>query len=222
MPWFRAQVTAVSWGKTVRELKDHLDALRKHTFMLSTSAPLAGLHPKDNLYMWGHYGNGHRGIAIEFDTEKVAAAVIKHHEVENGPLDERTIWSKVEYAKTFAPIAAADVFAFLKQEKDLELRRITARVETSLGVYYKRMSIIKSDVWSSENEWRLMWRNTSAPPSVYKCPISDECIRNVFIGLNFKGDASACASEAKHQFPNAGVFQAIKRHGDLALEFEPL
>jgi hypothetical protein len=222
MPWFRAQVTALSWGTTVRALKEYLDALRKHTFMLSTSAPLAGFHPKDNLYMWGHYGNGHRGIAIEFDTEKVAAAVLKHHEIENGAaLTDRAIWSKVEYAKTFAPIAAADVFAFLKQEKDLELRRIKARVKTTLEIYYKRMSVIKSSVWSSENEWRLMWRNASAPPSVYKCPISDECIRNIFIGLNFTSGASACASEAKHQFPTAGVFQAIKRHGDLALEFEP-
>jgi hypothetical protein len=62
MPWFRAQVTAQSWGKTVRQLKKYLNALRKHTFMLSTSAPLDGIHPKDNLYMWGHYGNGHRRL----------------------------------------------------------------------------------------------------------------------------------------------------------------
>ena len=159
-----------------------------------------------------------QGIKIEFDTEKVAAAVLQHYEIENGaPLAERSIWSKVEYAKTFATIAAADVFAFLKQEKDLELRRIKERVETNLDIYYKRMSIIKSDGWSSENEWRLMWRDNSAPPSVYKCPIFDECIRNIFIGLNFKGDASAYAGEAKHQFPNAGVFQAIKRHGGLVL-----
>lgn len=79
--WFRAEVTAVNWGKTVRELQEYLQNLRKHTFMLSTSAPLAGFHPKDNLYMWGHYGNGHRGLAIEFDTENVAAAVLKHHRV---------------------------------------------------------------------------------------------------------------------------------------------
>jgi len=220
MPWFRAQVTAQSWGETVRELKEYLDVLRKHTFMLSTSGPQGGFHPKDNLYMWGHYGNGHRGIAVEFDTEKIAAAVLKHHELENGaPLEERTVWSKVEYAQRFAPIAAADVFAFLKQEKDLELRRIASRVATRLDLYYKRMSVIKSDVWKSENEWRLMWRNRTAAPSVYKCPISPECLANIFIGLNFSGDTAALAKEVKHEFPNAGVFIALKRHGDLALEF---
>jgi Protein of unknown function (DUF2971) len=80
MPRFRAEVTAQNWGKTVREIEEYLAKLGKHTFMLSTSAPIAGFHPRDNLYMWGHYGNGHRGIAIEFDTEKVAAEVLKYHE----------------------------------------------------------------------------------------------------------------------------------------------
>lgn len=188
--------------------------------MLSTTTPLAGFHPKDNLYMWGHYGNGHRGVAIEFDTAKVAAAVLEHHEKENGvPLQEKTVWSKVKYAKTFAPIAASDMFAFLKQEKDLELRRITARTDTNLDRYYRRMSIIKSDVWKSENEWRLMWRNLTAAPSVYKCPIFQECISNIFVGLTFTGDVSEFGKEAKREFPTAGVFRAIKRHGDLALEF---
>ena len=189
--------------------------------MLSTSAPLAGFHPKDNLYMWGHYGNGHRGLAIEFDTENVAAAVLKHHESESGaPLAERMVWSKVEYAQRVEPIAAADVFTFLKQEHDLFYRRIPARVDTNLDRYYRRMSIIKSEVWRSENEWRLMWRSLTASPSIYKCPISRDCITNVYIGLNFQGDTSALVGQIKREFPHTSIYRARKRHGDLAVEFE--
>jgi hypothetical protein len=221
IPWFRAEVTAMNWGKTVRELQEHLEKLRKHTFMLSTSAAHAGFHPKNNLYMWGHYGNGHRGLAIEFDTEKVATAVLKHHELENGaPLAERTVWSKVEYTQRFELIRADDVFTFLKQEHDLFYRKIPARVETNLDRYYRRMSIIKSDVWQNENEWRLMWRSLTATPSVYKCPISPDCIANIYIGLNFQGDTSALVGEVKHEFPNTAIFCARKRHGDLALDFD--
>ena len=84
------------------------------------------------------------------------------------------------------------------------------------------MTVIKSDVWKSENEWRLMWRNLTAAPSVYKCPISPQCIAYIFIGLNFSGDVSALGKEVKQEFPTAGVFRAIKRHGDLALGFVPL
>jgi hypothetical protein len=67
-----------------------------------------------------------------------------------------------------------------------------------------------------------MWRSFTATPSVYKCSLSPDCIDNIFIGLNFGGDASALAKEVKQEFPNAGVFGAIKRHGDLALDFVPL
>ncbi len=221
MPWFRAQVTPLSWGKTVRELRAHLDDYRKHTFMLSTSAPLADAHPKDNLYMWAHYGNGHRGVAIEFDTEKLAASVIEHHERENNtPLKDRTVWSKVEYATTFPPITAADVFEFLKQQKDRETRRTSALVEETgrRADYYKRMAIIKSDVWKSENEWRLMWRRRATPSPVFKCPISTECVTKIFIGLGFGDGVQTFVEEARQAFPGVGIFQATKRHGDLALD----
>jgi hypothetical protein len=222
MPWFRAQVTPQSWGKTVRELRAHLDDYRKYTFMLSTSASLGDAHPKDNLYMWGHYANGHRGLAIEFDTTKLAAAVIEYHERENNTsLQDRAVWSKVEYATTFPPITAADVFEFLKQQKERELRRTSIITDETgrLADYYKRMAIIKSDVWTRENEWRLMWRRRTTSSAVFKCPISDECVTNIFIGLGFGDGAQAFVDMAAQIFPDAGIFQATKRHGDLALDF---
>jgi hypothetical protein len=222
MPWFRAHVTPQSWGKTVRELHAHLDGFRKHTFMLSTSAPLADAHPKDNLYMWGHYANGHRGVAIEFDTGKLAASVIEHHERENDtPLKDQAVWTKVEYATTFPPITAADVFEFLRQQQRRESQRTSVPVEEigRLANYYKRMTTIKSDVWKSENEWRLMWRRRTTLAPVFKCPISAECVTNIFIGLGIDDGAQAFVDEAKQAFPGAGVFQATKRHGDLALDF---
>ena len=45
--------------------------LRANTFVLCASAPTEALHPKESIYMWGHYGNGHRGIAIEFDRQRL-------------------------------------------------------------------------------------------------------------------------------------------------------
>jgi hypothetical protein len=113
------------------------------------------------------------------------------------------------------------MFQFLKQQKDRELRRTSVLVEETgrLADYYKRMAIIKSEVWKSENEWRLMWRRRTTPSPVFKCPISEECIKNIFIGLSFGDGAQAFVKEAKQAFPSAGIFQATKRHGDLALDF---
>ncbi len=223
VPWFRSRVTARSWGKTVSEMKSYLERLKASMFILSTSAPSPELHPKDNLYMWGHYGSGHRGIAIEFDTNRTSAAVLKHHESENiVPLEEQEVWAKIEYVNTFSPIAAADVFELLDQERKIDSRRQLVRADTKLDVYYRRMSVIKNTVWKSENEWRLMWHNDTGGLSVYKCPISQDCVTNIFIGFRFSGDVSAFVAESKRAFPKAGIYRAKKRHGDLALDFEPL
>jgi Protein of unknown function (DUF2971) len=104
LPWFRAHVTPQSWGQTVKDLKAHLQMVRETSFVLSTSAAHSGLHPKDNLYMWGHYANGHRGLAIEFDTQALASAVLKHHEAENGkPLEETTCGPRSNIQRRLAP-----------------------------------------------------------------------------------------------------------------------
>ena len=124
MRWFRAHITPQSWGRTVHDLKVLLQTVRTTSFVLSTSAPLANFRPRDNLYMWGHYANGHRGLAIEFDTRALARAVLTHHEAENGkPSEQSNVWAKIEYAKTFPPISAEHVYEFMKQEIELLRRR---------------------------------------------------------------------------------------------------
>ena len=164
-------------GKTVRELKEYLAQLRNTSFVLSTSAARDGAEPKDNLYMWGHYANGPRGSAIEFDAQALASAASQQHEGENRqPSEDSNVWARIEYAKTFPPITAEYVYEFMKQEIELRRRKTATRPITQLDRYYDRMSIIKSDVWQSENEWRLMWRSTDATGRVYKCPIGEDAI----------------------------------------------
>jgi hypothetical protein len=133
MSWFRAKVTASSWGSTVLSLKMHLNDVRESALMLCTNALRGEVHPKDNLYMCGHYCFGHRGVAIEFDTENTAVAAINHHQTTSGArLEEQTVWAKIEYLRNFPPISPADVFEFMKQENELERRRISTRGDTAL------------------------------------------------------------------------------------------
>jgi hypothetical protein len=222
--WFRAQVTALSWGQTVRELKTYLQKLRDFSFVLSTSSENGGVEPKDNLYMWGHYAQGHHGLAIEFDTQTLANSVIAHHETENrAPFGESSAWAQIEYTERFAPITAEQVFKFSKQEKLFQDRKISARRRTELDDYYDRMSIIKSTVWEREAEWRLMWTSTETKPPIYKCPIGADAIRRIFLGLNFPDSRiDEVVSASRVAFPNATILRAHKRHGDLALEFDVL
>ena len=221
--WFRAHVTALSWGQTVRELKAYLKNLKEFSFVLSTSAPNGSVEPKDNLYMWGHYAQGHHGIADYFDTEALANAVITHHEAENHvPFEETSVWAKIEYTEDL-PHNCGARFQIHEAGKKFLDKKIPARSMTELNVYYSRMSIIKSTVWEREAEWRLMWRSTDTKPPIYKCPIGADGIRRIFLGLNLpaaRADEVVTASRAA--FPGVPILRARKRSGDLALDFDAL
>jgi hypothetical protein len=224
MPWFRAHVTPQSWGQIVQDLKAYMKRVRDTSFILSTSAEDSSCHPKDNLYMWGHYGAGHRGLAFEFNTQALANAALKHHEDQNGkPPQETEVWAKIDYTNIFGPITAEYVYEFMKQEHDLLKRKAVVRSDTRLDVYYRQLPKIKSDVWQRENEWRLMWHNDQTKEKVYKCPIGEDSITSIFLGLNLDSDkAREIVTAAKHNFPNASILQAYKQHGALALEFRGL
>lgn len=215
--WFRAAVTSQSWGEAGRSVRAYMETLRRDTFVLCTSAADHGVHPRDNLYMWGHYGCGHRGLAIEFNTAAVASAVLKHNAIEGGaPLVDEQPWFQIRYAESFRPISAEDVFEFLKQEHEIDTRRRTQREETSLDRYYLELAVIKSTVWQAEKEWRLSWRGKTEANNVYKMPITSDCIKAVYVGLAASNeDVTRVVNSIAQNFPQTEIWRATKRHGDL-------
>jgi Protein of unknown function (DUF2971). len=219
----RNNLTSQMLDEIVEIFDSYMRYLRKTTFVLSTSAAYCGLHPKDNLYMWGHYANGHRGIAIEFNTQALTDAVLKHHETENGaPFEESgesNVWAKIKYAKTVDPITAEHVYEYYKNAIHLT-REQFVKAPTQLNRYFRCIAKIKSVVWKSESEWRLMWCNDETEKNVYKCPIGKDVIVNVFMGLRLAQDKSEeLIVAARQNFPTASILCAHKRHGALALEF---
>jgi hypothetical protein len=220
--WFQVQVTPISWVKTERELQEYMVRLRTDTFVLCGSAPTATTHPKENLYMWGHYGNGHRGLAIEYDRAALTEVVLNHHRSEgNAPLTGgEQVWAQMEYARSFRAITAEDVFLFLNESHEVELGRKREPDETALDRYYRQLSVIKSEVWKPENEWRLMWRSTTETGNIYEIPIAPKCIRAVYLGLAMSdADKEKAVDMVVRHFPDAEVWFASKRHGDLLLDF---
>ena len=219
--WFRVHVTAQNWGKTERDLRRYMARLRTDTFVLCASAPTETMHPKGNLYLWGHYGNGRRGLAIEYDPAALAEVVLTHHRSEgNSPLIGEQPWVQMEYARSFRAITAEDVFQFIKECHEVDARRKRQPDETPLDRYYRQLSVIKSDVWRPENEWRLMWRSITATGSIYTIPITPKCVRAVYLGLAMAEEEKRKAADAAaRHFPGVQVWHASKRHGDLRLDF---
>lgn len=222
LQWFKHHVTPVSWSQTIEQLKDKLNSFRQESFVFSTSGVQDGTHPKDNLYMWGHYGNGHRGVAIEFDTNELKKAAIEQT-VNKPGVNYDEAWVNMTYSEKFLPLSYEHFVEFYEQEKDLDYGKIQTRKKTKLEEYYDTMSKIKSDVWARENEWRLMWRNNETRMKIQRISIPAEAVTAIFLGLSVSDKVAAdVLFEGRQKIPLTRIFRARKKFGEFALYFEPV
>lgn len=217
----RELATAISeetWKSALDEIRAVLSSLRKKMYMISTCAEHDGKHPKNNLYMWGHYGNGHRGVAVEFNSENLKRDILAHHaSLSNKPVNGN-VWAKMQYQDTVDPITADAIYHYIMKHSGHQ-----GFDETLLDKILSAQTITKSKNWEPENEWRLMWENDLNKSKVRTCPINKDSIENIFIGLQAKpGLDNTILQNAKRNFPGAKVYRAMKRPGQFALDFKIL
>jgi hypothetical protein len=218
--WFINHVPKANWLRAVDELRKSLRAARERMFVLSMCSEQESIHPKNNLYMWGHYGNGHRGIAIEFDTAELSTAVLEENRRANAPpFTPDQLWMKILYQDHIAPLTAELFYNFYKATPYKDENGEEQYQRTELDDYYLRLGQIKSSVWSREHEWRLSW-NSIDGGDVYKCPIGPSAIRNVYLGQNLDKKVSAeIIPHIRNNFPRATIFQAEKKFGEMGLDY---
>ena len=75
----------------------------------------------------GHYGNGHRGVAIEFDPREIAKPLIEQHKQQKGvELSESEVWIKTQYAARLAPLTCGHFLDFFRNERTVIVRGTSA------------------------------------------------------------------------------------------------
>ncbi len=200
-------------------LKDYLDGLlekakerRSNMFLFSTCAVNEEKHPRDNLYMWGHYGNGHRGIAIEFNS----SSLIKLMKKENLKISEIEWW-KMDYTNKLPKINCESIFEYIMSpQEDSKLFEITDKILRS-----------KSKVWELEGEYRLVQFNNETKLKKYIYGLPDNAINAVYLGCRIPESESEevvndFVCETQRNFPNASVFMVKMRPGEFALDFNKI
>lgn len=217
---FKKRFPEKKWKWYVGELEDYFNSLRKTTFLFSTCAINRDKHPKDNLYMWSHYGNGHRGVAIEFDTDLLAKAVIEKSKRLGGEevhIDE--VWSKINYTTELPKITCEAIFQFVINDSKNSDERAWARTEHAKSIQLMLRS--KSLKYRMENEWRLMWLNDETKVKIQKSDLLNDTITAIYLGcLVNRQMKDRFVSETKRSFPNAKVFRGRQAKGSFALVFE--
>lgn len=211
---FKKRMPYEVWTRCVRDVREKSLYFKKTTFLFCASAPQGTKEPSDNLYMWGHYGQGHSGIAIEFDANVVANSVLRI-QLSLHPKwpKENKIWIPVFYRDTVEKLTPEDFYQFMRASDD----RVMA---TKLAAHFNTISRTKSTVWQPEQEWRLMWQNDTTQEKIHRVPLLPKAVRRVFVGMRIADEAAKqIAAECLAAFPDARVLKGTPRPGEFALNF---
>ncbi len=214
----RERLPEPQWEDVVKSWATLANELREEMFIFSACAVLEERHPRDNLYMWSHYGNGHRGISIEFDTTVLSKSLTK----KDGPNNE-TPWWKMDYTEKIPKIKCRDIV-----ESVLRATPDTSKLEAygpQLTEIINQRLHAKGKIWKRENEWRLVQQNSGTKMKFYRHDLPDNAITAVYLGYRASEKEQTrndFVYETQRNFPNASVFRAKVRKDEYALDFEPL
>ncbi|MEI7669887.1 MAG: DUF2971 domain-containing protein, partial [Pseudomonadota bacterium] len=205
---FLSQCDRNTFAKLKHNWNAYTKKLRKNIFIFSccTENEKLSLLPENNLYMWAHYANGHRGVAIEFNSE----LLIEEAREQGNIAVDYPGWDQIIYRDELSSITSGHWYDCIIKEDDSSLFQVIGNNTRT-----------KSKVWEFENEWRLWWRNDEGNNSkkVKKIKIPNDAISKIYFGhLTDEKVKKLIKNNAKFNFPNAKIIQKKKKKGELALE----
>jgi len=219
---FSARLPEQNWKGFLTKITDRFASIRNSTFIFSTCAVSEKQHPKDNLYMWSHYGNGHRGVAIEFNTDLLAEAVISKEKTLNGERAQiGTVWNEISYAATLPKLSCEVIYeSIMTADKEF---KVEAWRQSKFSEIMPLMLRTKSLVWKEENEWRLMWHNDETNLNIQRLTLLDDTIAGLYLGCRVSDSAKQnMTSQLKRSFPNAFIYDGKKFAGEFTIKFDLL
>lgn len=216
LAFFKERFPEQNWNDVVATWSKLANEGQETTFVFSTCGEIEGNHPCDNLYMWGHYGDGHRGIAIEFDTTVLGESLMKL-----GAPDSKSLWLEMEYKKEIPKIKCDDIIEFVFNAKPDT--NILESYGPKLADVIRQRVHAKSEVWASENEWRLLLTNDESKLKFCRHDLVDNAVTAVYLGCRASEQIQKdIVHETRRNFPRANVFSAKMRKGGYALDFEKI
>lgn len=216
---FQTILSKENFDGFLKAVRDIINDKLKDAFIFSTCEAREEegcVHPKDNLYMWSHYANGHRGVAIEFDSKLVSDSVLAKSKLENPQQVVEDSWIEIEYKDRLPQITAEAFFEYV-WAKGTGSHFDTSRFDE----VFKSLLKSKADIWHLEQEWRLMWHSDETRLKFIDIPIADDSITAIYLGCRVDSRlAEDFRFEVAHNFPRAKLYKANIKDNTFALEYE--
>jgi hypothetical protein len=189
-----------SWIQKVA--KPSIDALTEN---LKEFLVLSLTKKRENLLMWSHYANSHRGLVIGFDYDNPFF---------NGIKPNVSIAYEVKYSK--------------KRPAFFDYNRIRVRDAPKEEII--NLLLTKSLWWEYEEEIRMFAHPSAATNvkknenglDIYLFDFPKECLKQIIFGSLMKSDEKREIAEITNSlYPNIELLEAIPSETEFALRFKP-
>ena len=150
----------------------------------------------DNNILWAYYADNYKGFVVGYD-EKVFTKIMENYLV-------RIPFQKVHYIKNLECIYNQKCFPYysLGNEEGVDAKFEECQMPSlgtqinikALDKFFTYLCAVKSSLWQSEKEWRLIaakdvicGENSAIikEDTGYKIPMPQGCIKEIIIGFNF-------------------------------------
>ncbi len=206
---FVDRLTKARWTSDIEAIRVQMAEKLKRCYIFSTVDNNREFDTQKKLYMWGHYGGGHRGVAIEFDVLKLNESISLFNRNNN----QSIVPHPVIYTKDPPKITCENIYYHV-----MGCHVCDKLNWTMLGHPYT-----KSIDWSIEEEFRLLYWNDSDELKVQRVDLVDDTLTEVYIGYRTdKSYEQKIKVGVNRNFPNAKVFKCNIKKGKFALEFKEL
>ena len=151
---------------------------------------------RDNLLMWAHYAQDHKGAVLELWSLPD----------EDNPL---SVARPVQYGAKPPPFFSEQDF----------LDDIVSIRKLDFNALYRRYAYCKSDHWSYEREWRI-WYPLAEPGLYDMTPVRASEFRALYLGCRMQPEVKEeILALTRKFFPSVRVFAASKSELEYALEY---
>jgi hypothetical protein len=156
----------------------------------------------DNVVMWSHYADGHRGVVF----------ALNFLEEMNHPL---SCARKVTYTDEFIAFPSAEQYAM----------HLTGEAPIDLTSLCWNIAFTKHRDWSYEHEWRVHLPLLDEPPgdgfTLYQ--ETPAVFESIYLGCQMgPRDQETIVSHARRHLPRTRIYRARRSNSSFTLEFEEI
>ncbi len=170
----------------------------QHEF-LNKSGMLCMTEKRDDILMWSHYADGHRGVCLEFEY-----AIGKGFFGQALPIRYLSHFPQLNFAKTFGS------------------RRATQRADFLLE-FGNTIFLSKASQWSYEKEWRLIEFAMEGFNKFGLRSFPPEALKGVILGCQvLEGTRNRISKLVTSRSTPTSLYRAVPSSGQFGLEVEPL